>query len=113
MTAPVDALANGVIENLFTVVGGNIDKSNTNFFGFINGNTGLSFNTSIASGSTFLDLLNTFDFGASGVLDADSSTLTYSSAATPVPFEFSPIPGLVLLGGGLAWRRFSKHQKTA
>ncbi|WP_414552696.1 hypothetical protein [Anabaena sp. CCY 0017] len=64
LTAPVNALSSGSLENVFSVVGGQINLAGTGFFGLINGNTALSLNASFAGGSTFLDALNgnNFDF---------------------------------------------------
>ncbi|MGB5769588.1 MAG: PEP-CTERM sorting domain-containing protein [Crocosphaera sp.] len=90
---------------VFSVVGGAIDIAGTNFLGFINGATALSFNNSFEN-STFLDVLDAADLGATGVRDADSSTLTFSAAATAVP-EPGTILGLLAVGslGALSRKR--------
>jgi len=111
LNAPIDALALRIISNSFAVVGGNIDKSNTDFAGLITGSTALSLNSSLAGGSTFLDFLDAGDFGATGVLDSTSSTLTFSSP-TAVPFEFDASFGLFALGGLYGVRRWIKNKKV-
>lgn len=95
LNAPINALAEGSVENVFSVVGGEIDKANTHFFGLINGATALSFNNSKFDDSTFLDVLDAEDFGATGVRDSDNSTLTFTSVSTTVP-ETVPEPGTIL-----------------
>jgi len=112
LNAPIDALALGFISNSFAVVGGNIDKSNTDFVSLITGSTALSLNSSsLAGGSTFLDFLDAADLGATGVLDSTSSTLTFSSP-TAVPFEFDASFGLFALGGLYGVRRWIKNKKV-
>ena len=100
--APVDALRSGFIENTFTVVSGAI--SDALFFGLINGGTALSLDADFASGSSFLDASYAGNFGATGVRDADSSTLRFSAVGAAIPLPAS-LP-LVLAGlGGLALLR--------
>lgn len=82
--------------NLFTVAGGQIVSSD--YFGLITPQTALSLSdTVICGGVTFLDELEAGDCGASGVLDAASSTLSFSPAAASAP---GPLP---LLGAAAAF----------
>lgn len=95
-----------VFENSFTVTGGNIDSANSSFFGLFDGSTALGLNSLFAGGATFLDVLNGGDFGATGLQDADSSTLSYSSpSATPVPEPMTILGSVVALGIGTAFKR--------
>ncbi len=97
-TLPVNALADGSAENVFSVVGGEINIAATNFFGLINLTTALAFNTTIDAGSTFLDVLNAVNFGVTGVKDSNSSTLTFSSASNVTTPEPGTILGLLAVG---------------
>lgn len=99
--APIDALAVNVIENQFSVVGGTIDIADTSFIGLINGSVALSLSNSIADGSTFLDASSGGNSGATGVRDADNSTLFFSSdtvVSTPEPTSIFMLAGLGILG---------------
>ena len=85
-------------ENSFTVVGGVLDFASSAFIGLFNGNTAMSLHGSFEGGSSFLDLENAEDSGATGVRDSDSSTLTFDVASSAIP-----VPGtLVLLALGAA-----------
>ncbi|MDY7005676.1 MAG: PEP-CTERM sorting domain-containing protein [Cyanobacteriota bacterium] len=97
LNAPINILASDFIENVFSVVAGEIDIANTSFLGLINDFTALSFSNSIFDGSTFLDALNGEDLGATGVRDADSSTLTFTSPSATTP-EPGTILGLLAVG---------------
>ena len=83
--------ATDTFNNTFTVAAGAVVASD--FFGRFNPGTALSIGSTFGGGSTFLDAFNAVDFGASGLLDSDSSTLTY--AAVPLP------AGMPLLLAGL------------
>ena len=99
--APVNALAGGSVENSFNVIGGAINLAATSFLGLINGLTALAFSTTLNGGAgTFLDALNGNNFGATGVLDTDSSSLTFSSNAvsTPEPTSIITLIGVGVLG---------------
>jgi hypothetical protein len=80
--------------NSFTVTGGSI--TDLSFFGLFNDSTALGLSNDEDDGSSSLDLLDAVNFGATGVRDADSSTLS-TSALAPIPLP----AGMVLLLGGL------------
>lgn len=98
LTAPVNALANGSPQNVFSVVGGQINLAGTQFVGLINGGTALALNTTIVSVGTFLDALNGANLGATGVQDIDSSTLTFTSASAAAVPEPASVIGILGLG---------------
>jgi hypothetical protein len=88
------------------------------FLFLLNGNTQLSdndggstqsgsFSTSLLSGETFGFQIATSDnlFGAANVTISNFDI-------TPVPFEFSPVLGVGVLGGLWAGKRFLKSRKT-
>jgi hypothetical protein len=113
LTAPVNNLASGAIENVFSVVGGQIDLANTSFFGLINGGTALSLSNSIFDGSTFLDALNAANLGATGVRDLDSSTLTFTSASVASVPEPTSMLGILGLGAFGVTSLRKRKQATA
>ncbi len=98
LTAPINDLSSGSLENVFSVVGGQINLAGTAFFGLINGGTALSLNSSFVGGSSFLDALNAANLGASGVRDLDSSTLTFTSASVASVPEPTTLMGILGLG---------------
>lgn len=104
--APINAMADGAVSNLFTVSGGQITSSD--FVGFLNSDTALGLNSSVAGTLvdvlTFLDKLNEESFELAGVQDKTSSTLAY----TP----FTPVPGPApLLGGAFAAFGFGRKPR--
>lgn len=74
-------------ENLFTVTGGVIDVANSGFVGLFNASTALALHGASLGDISFLDALDAQDLGATGVQDADSSTLSFSAqgGGTAVP----------------------------
>jgi hypothetical protein len=103
-TLPVDVFTFGTPNsNSFVVVGGMIDISLSSLE--ILGGTGTGFSLRGPSFGTFLNVPNSFDV-VSGVLDTDSSTLTFTPASATTP-EPSILLGLLAVGsmGALARKR--------
>lgn len=92
-----------VDNNSFVVTGGTITSSD--FFANLNGSTAIALGSSIVGGDiTFLDAFNCECLGSDGVLDNDSSTLTFSRApAVPLPAA-APLLGAALMGAGILLR---------
>lgn len=95
------ASPSAAIFNTFTVSGSAIVSAE--FVGLFNGSTALALLATFDPDGTssFLDVLNAGNFGATGVRDTDSSTLSFGGATAPVPL---PAAAWLMLGGlgGLA-----------
>ncbi len=89
----------GFVGNSVTVSGGVI--TNIDLAALFNGATALSLKASVAGGSTFLDVLNGANFGATGVRDADSSTLVFNLTSVPTAVP-EPASSMMLAGGVFA-----------
>lgn len=98
-TLPFDVLANltQVFANSFTVAGGSIDTVNSSFVAQ-NSSIGSVFTLNLPGLGSAFNVQGSGN-GASGVQDSDSSTLSYTSAAS-VP-EPSSLIALALVGGSL------------
>ncbi len=103
-TYPLDVFVlSSIFENSFTVVDGMIDKESSLFE--VEFAAGLLFGlqTSFSSGATYLTDINNSDNTIidTGVLDSDSSTLTFSVASiesTPEPTSLLTLMGIGVLG---------------
>ncbi|SLN20605.1 hypothetical protein PEL8287_00856 [Roseovarius litorisediminis] len=97
---------NSFFQNSITVAGGNVtDSSITSLF---LGGTAISLagDTGGVNGASFLDLLGGANFGATGVRDADSSTLTFAAVgAVPLPAALPLMAAGFGLFGLMGWRR--------
>ena len=100
-TIPLDVLigASSVFINSFTVVDGMIDAGASFFESSINGSNLFGLNTAFSGGASYLTNINNPDFETvnTGVLDSDSSTLTYSVIIPTTP---EPTSLLTLLSVG-------------
>lgn len=87
-----------VFRNAFTVVGGEIDASQSAFVGTLSLFTAIALRNPFDRGarSSFVDLRDARDFGLTGVRDADSATLRFSRRTSDVPL---PLPAALLLTG--------------
>ena len=104
-TYPLDVfIPNAVIENSFTVVNGMIDKAMSLFeVQFPNTTAFFGFNTTFGMGATYLTDINNSPNTVinTGILDSDSSTLTFSVAnvtSTPEPTSVITLLGVSVLG---------------
>ena len=97
-TGPLNAMAAGVVSNLFTVTAGSIAEAE--FIGTITPTAWLGLSDSAFATGTYLDALGGNDFGTTGVRDPDSTTLSFVAAA---PASTVPLPAaLPLLLSGIA-----------
>ena len=105
-TQPVDVLSYfpTLIGNSFTVFNGTITASS---FAAINSTDGLTLNYVPGIIGSFLNTVGTaYEF--SGVADINSTTLTYSSVPTPVPFDIRPgaiLPTIPILALIYLWKQ--------
>ncbi len=101
---PLDSfnLSGGILQNTFTVIDGMIDSTNSRFFNVFPGfRNAFALNTNGFGfrGVSFLDNSTGSFFGfPRGVVDATSSTLTYSSISVPEPTSIFSFLTLGILG---------------
>ncbi|MEH2131750.1 MAG: PEP-CTERM sorting domain-containing protein [Nostoc sp.] len=111
LTAPL--APSSIIQNVFSVVAGQINLAGTQFVGLINPSTALALNTTIVPVGTFLDALNGASLGATGVQDIDSSTLTFTSASAAAVPEPASVIGILGLGAFGVTSLRKRKQATA
>ncbi len=90
-TFPFNALTGNIFGNSFTVDDGVIDASKSFFESQFFNNALFGLNTPFSGGASYLTDINNPDFETinTGILDSDSSTLTYSQGSPPLTFNFS------------------------
>jgi hypothetical protein len=106
-TQPVDVLSYfpNVFSNSFTVSNGTITASS---FAAVNNTEGFALNFDPGYYGSLLSTVNNNNSPSSGVQDINSTTLTYSSVPTPVPFDIGPgaiLPTIPILALMYLWKQ--------